>query len=66
MPSARATVLWALTGIKLLAVPVQLILRIEQGTALLVALEFKRLDLLLPGELFLQSESQCGSATSLD
>ena len=44
---------------------VHLILRVEQRPALLVALRFERLDLLLPGELLFQRQRGRGGAAGL-
>jgi hypothetical protein len=43
-------------GDQRVALPVHLVLGVEQGAALLVALAFEGLDLLLAGELVLQGE----------
>ncbi len=48
-----------------LALLVHLILRVEQGTPLLVALGFKSFDLLLPGEFFLQRQGGGGGAAGI-
>jgi hypothetical protein len=48
-----------------LALLIHLILGVEQGTPLLVALGFERLDLLLPGQLFLQRQGGRGGAAGL-
>ena len=50
---------------QLLALSIHLILRVEQRAALLVALGFEGLDLLLAGELFLQRQRGRGGAAGL-
>lgn len=47
------------------ALPIHLILCIEQGTALLVPLRFERLDLLLTGEFLFQGQGGRGGAPGL-